>query len=700
MTHLKASGRRGIARVGAALVWPGLLCIIPALLFLPALYYSLDTPFNLVDDYDDQRNIAIYDNFASFFSELKRQFAGPDLHRFRPLFYFYGGATWKVFGDLAWLHHLSRWVWHFAALFVFAAALLRFAGRQPPGRAAAVPAPGVREGGGIGRRMAGRLAAALPLAFLLYIWFFFPNSPAARLPTVEVSTVFFLGLCTWMAALALTAAPGRLSPRQSLLLYGVFALGYAGLVLAKEVNIGVAGWLLLAYLGYARYADRAGRASGGKLLLGAVPLLLLFFLSVSRIGAAAGRSGAGYGTGLDETTIQANLSEIAAGLFQTETSLLITAVFALLAAALLLSLAIQAVKRQWNSETAFGLLLLGQFAAMLLLLGMSWGVSLRYWYILLPVFAMLLALGVKHLLRWCAAGGPGLRCAIVAGLGAFLVFFVAANYYNFLWQTLIQHSSRHADAQFLARATGLLQGGEYVQIHATGDLNRIIRLYYAEYLPRFRGEEYAIHREPPDDAARPYYLAALERHPLPLPAHTAIAHSDDYAGLSPPRRVAGWLQGGAPHRSQDLGVYAPGEYRWNIYRLPYNLDAYAARLPQEYGAPAAQGGGWLVYRLDDWIAYVKAPCGDADIAEPFFLHFIAQSADDLPAANRELGFAGRDFHFTAPYDFRTEATCIAVRRLPEYPVSRLRTGQYIPEGNQEGEQLWRVEFPADTPPGR
>ena len=683
--------------MGAALVWPGLLFIIPALLFLPALYYSLGMPFGLTDDSATHRDVRIYDNFESFFSELQRQFTGADSSRFRPLFHFYHGATWKVFGDTPWLHHLSRWVWHFGALLVFAAAFLRFASVKPPGSAAdGVPAPGARDGGG--RRLTGRLAARLPLVFLLYIWFLFPNSPASRLTPLELYSVFFLGLCTWMAALALTAAPGRLSPRRSLLLYGVFCLGYAGLVLAKETNIGVAGWLLLAYLGYARYADRTGRAAGGKLLLGAVPLLLLFLLSLSRIGAAAGRSGAGYGTSLDGPLLQANLTEIAAGLFQTETSLLITAVFGLLAAVLLLSLAVQAVKRQWNSETAFTLLLLGQFAAMLLLLVMSWGVSMRYWYILLPVFAMLLALGVKHLLQWRPAGRPGLRCAIVAGLGAFLVFFVAANYYNFLWQTLIQHSSRHADAQFLARATGLLQSGEYVQIHATGDLNRIIRLYYAEYLPRFRGEEYAIHREPPDDAARPYYLAALERHPLPLPAPTAIAHSDDYAVLSAPRRVAGWLQGGAPHRSQDLGVYAPGEYRWNIYRLPYNLDAYAARLPEEYGAPAARGGGWLVYRLDDWIAYVKAPCGDADIVEPFFLHFIAQSADDLPAANRELGFAGRDFHFTAPYDFRTDATCIAVRRLPEYPVSRLRTGQYIPEGYQEGEQLWRVEFPVDPPP--
>ena len=694
MAHWKASGGGGIARIGAALVWPGLLCIIPALLFLPALYYSLDTPFDLIDDYADWGRIRLYDDAAAFFGGLRQQFADDGLSRFRPFYDFYVGATWKVFGPAPGLHHLARWVWHLAALFVFAAALLRYAPAGP----AAEAAPGQPDGGNSARRLAGRIAPLLPLAFLLYIWFFFPNSPAARLSNQEVYTVFFLGLCTWMAALALTTKPGRLPPRQGLMLYGLFVLGYAGLVLAKETNIGVAGWLLLAYLGYARYADRTGRAAGGKLLLGAVPLLLLFLLSLSRIGAAAGRSGAGYGTSLDGPLLQANLSEIAAGLFQTETSLLITAVFGLLAAALLLSLAIQAVKRRWNSETAFALLLLGQFAAMLLLLVMSWGVSMRYWYILLPVFAMLLALGVKHLLQWPPAGRPGLRCAAVAGLCAFLVFFVAVNYYNFLWQTLIQHSSRQADAQFLARATGLLQTGEYVQLHATGDLNKLIRLYYGEYLPRFRGEEYAIHSQPPDNPAHPYYLAALERHPLPLPAHTAITHRDDYAVLSEPRRVAGWLQGGAPHRSRDLGVYAPGEYRWNIYRLPYNLDDYAARLPEEYGEPAARGGGWLVYRLEDWIAYVKAPCGDADLIEPFFLHFIAQEAADLPAANRELGFAGRDFHFTAPYDFRTEATCMAVRQLPDYPVRRLRTGQYIPEGEQEGEQLWRVEFPADAPP--
>ena len=676
-----------MARVGAALVWPGLPFIISALLFLPALYYSLDTPFNLIDDYFGQTRTAFYDYFAAFFDELKRHFSSAGFARFRPFYQFYDGAVWKVAGPTAWLHHLARWGWHCAALFVFAAALLRFASIKPPDNAAG----GVGNGGVISRAVE-RLAARLPLAFLLYIWFFFPNSPASRLAPQEVYSVFFLGLCTWMAALALTTEPGRFSLRQSLLLYGVFCLGYAGLVFAKESNMGVALWLLLAYLGYARYADRTGRAAGWKLLLGAAAPALLLLLALYGISLGASGNDDSGSPLLELAAFPANAAEIINRLFQTETSLLITGVFGLLAAVTLLAMAVQAVKRQWNRETAFGLLLLGQFAAMFILLSIAWGVALRYWYILLPVFAMLLALGVKYLLQWCAVGGPGRRNAAAAGLGAFLVFFVAANYYNFLWQTLIQHSSAQADAQFLARATGLLQAGEYVQLHYTGDsdnLSVLLNLYYTEYLPRFHGEEYEIHRRPPADPARPYYLAALQQHPLPLPADTAITHNDDYAVLSAARRVAGWLQGGAAYTAIDRGVYGAGDYRWSIYRLPHNLDDYAAGLAGELGAPAAVGGGWQVYLTDNGLLYYNAACGPEDSRAAFLLHLTPQDAADLPEGKGEFGFDNRDFRYR-PHGVRSEATCILLKELPQYPISSIRTGQYIDGDNP----LWRVEFPA------
>ena len=577
--------------------------------------------------------------------------------------------------------------------------MLRLAPARPPANAAAG-----REGRLV-FRLAGRLAPLLPLAFLLYIWGFFPNLPAARLSPQEVYTVFFLGLCTWMAALALTARPGGISRRKSLLLYGGFGLGYAGLALAKEINLGVAGWLLLAYFGYAWYILRTGRtgrtgrgggtgrAAGWKLLLGGAPLALLFGAACWRISVAISNNGLGYGTTSSTwPLLQANAAETIAGLFQVETSPLITAVFALLAAAALLSLGIQAVKRQWNPETALLLLLLGQFAAMFLTLSIVWGVSLRYWYILLPVFALLLALGVKYLLQWCAVGGPRLRNFAVLGLAAFLVFFVAANYYSFLWQTLIQHSTRQAEAQLLARVTGLMEAGEYVQAHLPGTLDSTARGfsgYYNAYLRRSYGRKYEMRLQPPEAPARPYYLAALQQHPLPLPVDTAITHSADYAALPPARRVAGWLQAGAAHRGQDDGVYEPGEYRWTIYRLPYNLDDYAARLAGELGEPAGAGGGWEVYRWDNRLIYRHAACGPDATQAAFLLHLTPQDAADLPEGREEYGFDNRDFRF-APHGVRSGATCLALKELPDYAISSLRTGQYA----DGGDPLWRVEFPA------
>ena len=710
MSHrYRAAAKAAIAALRGVYSPPGLLFVILILLFLPALYYSLDTPFDLIDDYGDSGRLRNYRSFGAFFSAMRDTFADGEIFRFRPFYDWYVGAAWKVFGPTPGLHHLAPWVWHFAALFVFAAALLRFAPSGPADNAG----PGDRmEGRRLIRRaarMAGRIAPLLPLAFLLYIWFFFPNTPAARLSNQEVYTVFFLGLCTWVAALALTAEPGRDSPRKWRLLYALFCLGYAGLVFSKEANMGVALWLLLAYLGYARYAARTAHRSGWKLLLGAAPLALLFILSLSRISAAIPNNDVIRPT---PTPILPNIAEIMAGLFQTETSLLITAVFSLLAAGLLFTVARQARQRTWNSETAFVLLLLGQFAAMLLLLSIAWGVSLRYWYILLPVFAMLLAFGVKYLLQWCAAGGPGLRwnadgCPrlhwqaearpglrnfIVLGLAAFLVFFVAANYYNFLWQTLIQHSSRQADSRLLARTTQLLQAGEYVTLHATDvrdNLSWQISGYYHRFLPRFRGEEYEIRRRPPADPARPYYLAAMQQHPLPLPADTAITHNDDYAVLSAARRVSGWLQGDAAYTAKDHGVYYPGEYRWSIYRLPHNLDDYAAGLAGELGEPAAAGGGWQVYLTDNRLIYYNAACSPDAAAATFLLHLTPQNAADLPQGREEYGFDNRDFRF-GPHGVRSEATCLVLKELPEYAIGSLRTGQYVDGDNP----LWRVEFPA------
>ena len=617
MAHRKASGSSGIARAGAAMVWPGLLFVIPFLLFLPALYYSLDTPFEVIsDEYTTWEYMARYDSWQNFLVQIDREFLTAK-NQFYPAHTWYQGAVWQLFGPTPWAHHLARWGWQLAGLLVFIAAFRQFAafgkGEEPDA--------------GQGSRRWGRLAAALPLTLLVYLWFFFPNQPAARLTPHEPYIVFYLGLCIWMAARALTAAPGRASSRWTALLqYGLFCLGYAGLVFSKETNIAVALWLLLAYFYYAAGGWDAARQRPAWprkprrwLLLGGAPLTLLFLLALWHISEAAATFGAGYGNSFSLGQVMENARLILPGLLQIRTSWLIAAVLVLLGAALLWRVGrVVTGKVEWNAEPVFILFLLGQFASMGVILHLSFAAAPRYWYVLLPVAALLLAFSAKYLLEWGRQRSAVWRRAVGGGLAAFLVFFVAANYYDFLWQTLNWHSARQADSRLIAQITGLLEEGEYVQLYfeesavnaaEVNSMPRNLLYYYREFLPRFGGPEYELHTAPPPDPAQPYYLVSPREHQLPLPAAAAITHREDYAALAVPRRVAGFLQGGTPQRSRDFAVYPPGRYHWNIYRLPYNFDDYAAELAAGFGASAVRpenGNGWQVRQDGNKLLYHKA----------------------------------------------------------------------------------------------
>ena len=90
--------------------------------------------------------------------------------------------------------------------------------------------------------------------------------------------------------------------------------------------------------------------------------------------------------------------------------------------------------------------------------------------------------------------------------------------------------------------------------------------------------------------------------------------------------------------------------------------------------------------------YVKEQCGQSDTAAQFFLHLIPVNPADLPPENREQGFDNRDFlleqhGYTGPVDGR----CLVSAPLPDYPIDRIRTGQFVPGQGQ----LWAVEFPLE-----
>ena len=239
-------------RPSGGLVSAVALIAIPGLLFIPILSYSLNTPFALVDDYYDWTWVDVLEDrerLSQWFYERFLTFQNTE-SRHRPFFELYNMLAWKTFGPTPWLHHLSRWVLHFAPVFAFAAAFLAFPGsRQSP---------------------AFRL---IPLALLVYLWLFFPNSPASRLAPQEVYSVLFLGLCTWMVALMLLGKDDGRGPTATLKIHGLFFLGFLGLALSKETNIAVMAWMLAFYCVLLFVREAPGKSGGGWKC---IPLILVF----------------------------------------------------------------------------------------------------------------------------------------------------------------------------------------------------------------------------------------------------------------------------------------------------------------------------------------------------------------------------------------------------------------------------------------
>ncbi len=692
--------------IPVALPWAALA--IPALLlFLPVLYYSLTTPFALEDDYSAWGHSFMFDRAGLFTQWLYLQFLDLDFgeERYRPLWEFYNAVAWKVFGTTNWLHHLARWVVNFGAVFTFAAAFLCIT-RQPPAA---------------GPNIAARFGQILPLALLVYLWLFFPNQPAARLGPQEVYTVFFLGLGSWMLALLLLREGSLREGSQNrhwatLLIYGLFYLSYLGLAWTKEINIAMLLWFLVSYyalllIGALRRKGRENQGQGSKglvrgvvsalpginrwKLLGGLPLLAVFLHTLWRVNGVS--QGGGYGTApVTPGLIGDNAVWIAQHLFQVNTSPLITAALALLVAFLLRCIVRKARKGQFSNEVIFTLFLLGLFGSMYLMVGTSWAQVPRYWYILIPVFTTLLAFSARFGLEYAGELRP-LRRRLASltltprllaayGLAGFVIFFLCCNYYNFLFQTVVQHHTRQADARLIAEINRRQDQGQYIQVPYDNPNWYAVLLvrYYRNFLPRFYGGEYAIHTEPPAQAGPPWYV---------------VGHTDEqriqpqnYRPLSYARKVAGILQPGHPYLAKDGGIPL---WEWYIYRSDLGrfwwngVDVDWYQVIAEAGEPALRAA-FDVYLVDNVLIYTREPCNPEDVAARFLLHLYPVDGDDLPDQRKRYGFDHLDFSFEQ-YGPLSGGKCLARITLPEYAIATIRTGQYVPAADGY-HRLWEEEI--------
>ena len=524
---------------------------VPLLLFLPVLYYSLSTPFALVDDYGMCYFVEFLDNSKRFLKWLQTSVLDFGYGRYRPFFDLYNMTTWKVFGAIPSLHHLARWLMHLSAIVFFSASFIIMARDKTE-----------KDYWTSGENQTNSLL--IPLGFLIYIWIFFPNVPAARLGPQETNTVFFLGLCNLMLALILIRCLNDQKTLSTPVCHFFLYLGYLGLSVSKEINIAVMLWIGIFYFGIII------KNLSWKRILGGLPLILIFTYTLEKIFIASRNNYYGVKPVTPELIIS-NLKWITTDLFQLGTSLVITCGFFALLLFLLYHELNKFVKHQTDNELIFIILLIGEFVILYLIVSTSWAKVLRYWYVILPVFTTILAFSARSALELTRKNFPVLNRITAITLSCFVLFFIGCNYYNFLLQIVSQHSLRRAESELIKEISILHDEGHYVYIlldkhDPDAELLHHLIAYYRRFSPRFFDKKYKVHTSPPEKTEQPYYLVSRRRQPGNLNLHKHILPQQEYILLTYAKTISGLFQQKTPVIAKDAGVHLLDQYEWMIYR--------------------------------------------------------------------------------------------------------------------------------------
>ena len=127
---------------------------------------------------------------------------------------------------------------------------------------------------------------------------------------------------------------------------------------------------------------------------------------------------------------------------------------------------------------------------------------------------------------------------------------------------------------------------------------------------------------------------------------------------------------------------------------PFDADRHRARKQRYLKQLLEQAGervvraDWDVYLGEGKLTYLKQPCAPADTQAKFVLHVTPADPADLPAYRQRDGFDNLGFYFNRR-GFRHGDQCMATVHLPDYPIGRIRVGQWI---SSENRTLWDAEF--------
>ena len=152
-----------------------------------------------------------------------------------------------------------------------------------------------------------------------------------------------------------------------------------------------------------------------------------------------------------------------------------------------------------------------------------------------------------------------------------------------------------------------------------------------------------------------------------------------------------------PIRAMEVGEWLPDNMGifWKVVinfsktEKP-TIRAFGMSIPWMSLEPVAKGN-FDLYAIDNKLIYFKNPCTLKDLDDNFFLHIIPISVEKLPNFRQQYGFDNLDFDFPN-HGTLSGDTCIATIELPNYHISRIVTGQFVPGKGR----VWQTDIDDST----
>ena len=206
------------------------------------------------------------------------------------------------------------------------------------------------------------------------------------------------------------------------------------------------------------------------------------------------------------------------------------------------------------------------------------------------------------------------------------------------------------------------QMDDYAAIRELAQKDAAIYIPYSPYYFRHGGAQWAAM----------YFLAGK-----------TLVYTDEY-GPGKPQQAGDYLL--LTTRLDSPALLTP--YHRHIFLYDWALyDQW--RRTADWGRPII-AQDWQVHLRDGHLTYTSPECANRDAT--FFLHYIPRHTGDLRADRREYGYDAQDFDFQFGGFTLTDGACVVDRRLPDYDIAAIRTGQYTEAG-----RIWQGEYRLPSP---